>query len=149
NTPSQITDSPNQNVSLQSSFSSPKTQPNNSLVLHDLPPRVLNFVGRKQELQQICALLRQDNSAGNAVVITGMGGVGKSSLAAEVIFLLAKEPQAFPGGFTWLRCDEQRGLLGVIWLYERLMANLQISILPGEISQTSTPEDEILLRERA
>jgi hypothetical protein len=65
-------------------------------VPRDLPPRSPGFVGRAHDLRELDSWLRQ----GQATVIVGMGGLGKSSLAAEAATLVAQEPQVFPGGMT-------------------------------------------------
>jgi hypothetical protein len=84
----------------------------------DLPPRAPGFVGHEQDLVGLSAALRQ----GLAVAVVGMGGLGKSSLAAEVVHALAADPGAFPGGVTWVRCDERTGLDGLIWIADQLLA---------------------------
>lgn len=65
----------------------------------ELPRDLPDFVGRSTEIEQLSALLRgKPASAGPAsvtVVISGAGGLGKSSLAIRVAHLVADE---FPDG---------------------------------------------------
>jgi hypothetical protein len=110
----------------------------------ELPPRAPGFVGRQRDLDDIVAALRQ----GQAVAIVGMGGLGKSSLAAEVVHVLAAEPGAFPGGVTWVRCDERAGVPGLIWTEDQLLAAWGASVSPEATASAATPEDGLALRER-
>ncbi len=112
---------------------------------HDLPPRAPGFVGRAQDLSEIGPALRQ----GQAVAIVGMGGLGKSSLAAEAVYALAQEPEAFPGGITWVRCDDRIGLEGLIWIEDQLLAAWGASLPAEAAARVKTPEDGLELREQA
>jgi len=61
-----------------------ETSPNSSslpTIPHNLPPRV-DFVGREQEKQQVHEALK---SRSYIVMIDGIGGIGKTSLALEVL----------------------------------------------------------------
>jgi tetratricopeptide (TPR) repeat protein/Mrp family chromosome partitioning ATPase len=113
-----------------------------------LPPRVEGFIGRELEMQSLCARLRQGQSVALAAAVSGMGGVGKSALAAEAMHTLATEPETFPGGLAWVRCDERRDLSGLIWVYDRLLDAWNIPIAAEELSAASTLEAEADLRER-
>ncbi|KPV54401.1 hypothetical protein SE17_03970, partial [Kouleothrix aurantiaca] len=53
------------------------------------------FVGRVAELQTLAAAL----TTGDAAVVTGMGGIGKTQLACELVH---RYGQFFPGGVFWL-----------------------------------------------
>ncbi len=114
-------------------------------VPRDLPPRTPGFVGHEDDLSAIEASLRQ----GQAVAIVGMGGVGKSSLAAEAVYALAAEPGVFPGGETWVRCDERTGLAGLIWIADQLLATWNAALPAEATARVQTPEDGWELRERA
>jgi tetratricopeptide (TPR) repeat protein len=112
---------------------------------HNLPPRVPGFIGREADLQAVAAGLKQ----GHVMAVVGMGGLGKTSLAAEVAHALAAEPDAFPGGVTWVRCDRRSGPDGAIWILDQLLAAWNAS-LPAEVTaRVTSPEDGLELRERA
>ena len=72
----------------------------------DPPTRFSRFVGRAQPLWQLDSLLRPASVASGggqpppAVVVHGLGGVGKTALACEYATRLAG---AYPGGIYWLR----------------------------------------------
>ena len=59
------------------------------------------FVGRKLEIDQLLERLRQPQQA--SCVIQGMGGVGKSSLAAHLAYRLREE---FEDGVLWAKVDQ-------------------------------------------
>ncbi len=61
---------------------------------HNLPAQTTSFVGRKNELAELEALLRDQR----LVTLTGVGGAGKTRLALE---LAARQTRAWPGG-VWL-----------------------------------------------
>ena len=61
------------------------------------PPRSLHFTGRVEDLEKITALLTRHHR----VALIGPGGMGKTALAAEVLFQLAPAPgpqSRWPGG---------------------------------------------------
>lgn len=62
----------------------PSVQPEEpKTVLHNLPTPVTSFVGRERELLQIVALLEEPQV--RLLTIVGLGGVGKTRLALEVL----------------------------------------------------------------
>jgi predicted ATPase/class 3 adenylate cyclase len=61
---------------------------------HNLPEQISSFVGREEQLQEICASIH----ANRLVTLTGTGGVGKTRLALQVA--LASLPET-PDG-VWL-----------------------------------------------
>ena len=81
----------------------------------------------------------------------GLGGLGKSSLAAEVTHALAADPATFPGGIAWVRCDDRAGLPGLTWTWtlDHLLAAWGASIPAEEVSRAQDPEEALALRERA
>lgn len=63
---------------------------------HNLPARLTSFVGRQQEMSQVCRLL---NKSTRLLTITGAGGSGKTRLALEAAhWLWQNQPEAFPQG---------------------------------------------------
>jgi hypothetical protein len=74
----------------------------------DPPARFARFVGRAEELWELDSLLRPPHplSGGDpeaaAVVVHGLGGVGKTALAFEYA---ARFAGAYPGGIVWLRAQ--------------------------------------------
>jgi tetratricopeptide (TPR) repeat protein len=60
------------------------------------------FTGRDGELRALARLLRAQQ-VGEAIAITGIGGIGKTSLASEVAHRLGRY---FAGGVFWLSCAE-------------------------------------------
>jgi hypothetical protein len=70
-------------------------------VPQELPPRLLEFTGRRDELARLTTLIDAP-AAGRTVVISpidGLGGVGKSALAVEAAWSLADR---FPDGQLYL-----------------------------------------------
>lgn len=64
------------------------------------PPRAEHFVGRERELEEILAALQP----GRVVTICGPGGIGKSALAAEAVWMMAPgnaPPERFPDGIVF------------------------------------------------
>lgn len=97
-------------------------QPRTSMVVlpHQLPASITDFVGREQQLDQIRRLLGPEPDGDQAfrgmpiVVISGMGGVGKSSLAVRAAHeLSARYPdgQLYADMRSWDRQDHTAKLL--------------------------------------
>src|SRR6185312_5018606 len=109
-----------------------------------LAPRAPEFVGRTRELADLCQRLRSGQSVGLSALVAGMGGIGKSALAAEALATLAADPAAFPGGVTWVRCDGREGLPGLAWLYDQLLADWGSPLAPEQVAQAQVagPEAE-------
>ena len=67
-------------------------------VYHNLPwPNYVSFIGRQKELDSIRELLSPANRAW-IIVIDGIGGIGKSSLALEVAHRYLREHDELPQG---------------------------------------------------
>jgi tetratricopeptide (TPR) repeat protein len=116
---------------------------------HNLPSRTPDFVGREHELIQLDAELHNRQSAIIATAIAGLGGVGKSALAAEVMHQMAGDPLAFPGGLTWVRCNDRVGWAGLGWIYEQLLLDWGVTLGPEELAQATNAAEEAQVRERA
>ncbi len=65
------------------------------------------FTGRDTELRELVRLLR-NHHAGQAIAITGLGGVGKTSLASELVHRCG---QFFAGGVFWINCAQPQTLV--------------------------------------
>jgi tetratricopeptide (TPR) repeat protein len=114
----------------------------------DLPPKVPGFVGREEELDKLLTTLRQGQSVGLSALVAGMGGVGKSALAAEALWRLAADASAFPGGIAWESCDERTGVEGLNWVYDQVQSAWGAPLPSGALRGASTPEAEAEIRER-
>src|SRR5579883_575398 len=113
-----------------------------------LPLRAPGFVGRETELATLTETVLSGQSTGLSALVNGMGGVGKSALAAEVLYRLAQDPTAFPAGIGWVRCDGRTGDEGLIWVYDQLLATWDASLAPEVVAQATTPQASIRLREQ-
>jgi hypothetical protein len=72
--------------------------------LQHLPYLPANFTGRYADLDAAERLIRDALAAGAALSLVGfkgMGGVGKSTLAAALADRLSADPRLFPGGVLW------------------------------------------------
>jgi tetratricopeptide (TPR) repeat protein len=116
---------------------------------HHFPPRAPGFVGREQDVRLLTEMVREGLRDGSATAVVGMGGLGKSSLAAEAVHLLAAPPPLFPGGLTWVRCEDRVGLPGLTWIADQLLAAWGASLPDDVTMRASTPEEGLELRERA
>jgi Domain of unknown function (DUF4062)/NB-ARC domain len=116
---------------------------------HNLPPRASTFVGHKHELAQIEADLRRGTNVPVAAAIVGMGGVGKSALAAEILAHIASDETAFPGGITWIRCNDLTGWEGINSIYAQLLVEWEIAVPPEKLASASTPQQEAQIRAQA
>jgi tetratricopeptide (TPR) repeat protein len=115
----------------------------------NLPPRTPTFVGREHELAQLEADLRLGTHAAVAVSVAGVGGVGKSVLAAEIVARIADDKTVFPGGITWIRCNNQSGWEGVNAILTQLLLDWDITLSSEEFAGTSTPQQEAQIRAQA
>lgn len=75
---------------------SPRTEPRPSFpVPWELPPTVADFTAREDELGSVLSALARSEQTSIRVVITGMGGVGKTAIAVHAGHLSAER---FPDG---------------------------------------------------
>ncbi|MGR3278722.1 NB-ARC domain-containing protein [Acaryochloris marina NIES-2412] len=84
-------------------------------ILGGIPPSAEELIGRTNEIKQ----LKQFSKTNQCVCISGISGIGKSSLAAKVISQLAKKSSLFDY-FVWLPVHYQpvlRNLLKDLLLY--------------------------------
>ena len=79
----------------------PSVQPS----IWNLPySRDAGFVGRKEELAQLHEKLRRADTLGRPVIVTGLGGVGKSALAVEYAYQYA----AGYAAIWWIRANHEQ-----------------------------------------
>jgi NB-ARC domain len=95
---------------------------------------------------RIEADLRRGTNVAVAAAVAGMGGVGKSTLAAEVMARIAIDETAFPGGITWIRCNDLTEWEGVNAIYEQMLLDWDIKLPPEELAGCSTPQQEAQIR---
>jgi LuxR family glucitol operon transcriptional activator len=67
----------------------------------DLPARSQSFLGRERELQSILKALKTTQ----LILLEGIAGVGKTSLALEVAYACKDEPRGAAATLTWPRFD--------------------------------------------
>ena len=67
------------------------------------------FVGRAADLHALAAALKvgETTMIGQSAAATGMGGIGKTQLAAEFVY---RYGQYFAGGVFWLNCSDPNGV---------------------------------------
>ena len=70
---------------------------------YDIPHRNQYFTGRADVIKSVTEQLK---STKNTLVISGLGGVGKTSLALEICWDMKED---FPGGVYWLTADTHGG----------------------------------------
>jgi len=84
--------------------------PSDSQPLTNLPyHRNLSFVGRTSEIAQI----EQGLAAGRAVAVTGMGGLGKTQVAVEVVARTLAAGR-YPGGVWWVPMGAPEAVDGLV-----------------------------------
>lgn len=88
-------------------------------------PLAASLIGRDDALADLMAKLRAGTTSG-VFAVEGMGGVGKSALAAEAVSHLAEDLQAFPGGAAWIACEGLEGEAGLADLWARVARALQL-----------------------
>ncbi|MEM7133189.1 MAG: tetratricopeptide repeat protein [Chloroflexota bacterium] len=99
--------------------------------LYGVPSQKL-FVGRSDEMMQVGQALKQNNP----VVIWGVGGLGKSALATEVVY---RQSWRFPGGVLWLDCQNGPP-------FESLLERIAAFCGLADLNQTPPDEKEGVVR---
>jgi tetratricopeptide (TPR) repeat protein len=94
-------------------------------------PRHGPLIGRAGPLSQLLTRLVAGDDVG-VFAIEGMGGVGKTALAAEAAERLAADEAAFPGGVLWVACaglEGETGLLALLTQVARALGHAEIAAL--------------------
>ncbi|MFI5843829.1 BTAD domain-containing putative transcriptional regulator [Catenuloplanes sp. NPDC051500] len=122
------------------------SQPDGFVAPFQLPPAVADFVGREPEIAHLATLLRRQRQepvpgAGLTVVVGGMAGVGKSTLAVRVAHEVA---ELFPDGCLY--ADLQRTDGTATPLDQVLGRFLRAMGVPGESLPHDTQERADQLR---
>ena len=119
------------NWAIDDELPSPGLLPANSRM--PLRPNPL-FVGREESLQTIARSLQQSDSnmPSKTVVLTGIGGIGKTQLAAEFAHRYGRY---FTGGVFWLHFDQPETILNQVALCGQmnnpeLEPNSNLQVLP-------------------
>lgn len=113
-------------------------------------PRAVSLIGRDALLADLMAKLRAGDAIG-VFALEGMGGVGKTPLAAEIVARLAEETSAFPGGAAWIDCEELEGEAGLADLWARVARALgleQVAALPNPQTRRAALAAALARRER-
>jgi tetratricopeptide (TPR) repeat protein len=95
-------------------------------------PRPFPLIGRQDELTRLMVSLRAGTSTG-VFAIEGMGGVGKSALAAEAVGQLAEDRAAFPGGAAWISCEGLEGAAGLAEVWSRVARALLLERVAAQV----------------
>ncbi|MGR3279011.1 NB-ARC domain-containing protein [Acaryochloris marina NIES-2412] len=98
-------------------------------ILGGNPPSAKEFIGRIDEIRQ----LKQLSKTNQCICISGISGIGKSSLAAKVISQLAKKSPLFDY-FVWLPVHYQPVL-------RNLLKKLLLYLDKGESASTLSSQD--------
>ncbi len=75
--------------------------------IHNLPARFGDFIGRRADLSAVLEALR---SPWPVILIEGLAGVGKTTLALEVAYACAGHPREAARDFSWPRFD------AIVWM---------------------------------
>ena len=118
-------------------------------VPRDIPPAARDFVGREEEVARLLAILRAGQSVAISAAVAGLAGIGKSTLAAETVRRLVKDPSAFPGGVAYIFCGSQEGSTGQIWIYDRLLDAWGAGVKATQPGLVQESDAAIAGRERA
>ncbi len=113
--------------------------PSSTSPLLFLPPRPSRFVGRSVELRELSQIL--SSAKADVYAITGMPGIGKSTLAYEVVHQLAanerERRRLFPDGIVMFTCTGRRGVEGLISLLHEITDLFQSISRPGNRKLTA------------
>ncbi|HEU5374478.1 MAG TPA: NB-ARC domain-containing protein, partial [Ktedonobacteraceae bacterium] len=91
-------------------------------------PQARTLIGRDTELTKLMEYLLA-GEASNICALHGMGGVGKTSLAAEAAVLLSRDRKAFPGGVAWISCEGFVGSEGLNSIWGQIISAIRLEQL--------------------
>lgn len=113
-------------------------------------PRPISFIGRQRDLEELLHELRAGKNTG-VFALAGMGGVGKTALAAEAVAQLSIDTQAFPGGAVWIACEDLQGQEGMaeVWLrVARALGLEQVAALADQEARRTALQAALWQRQR-
>lgn len=88
-----------------------------------VPPRPVPFLGRESATREVLRALVEDGDL--CLVISGMPGIGKSALAAEVAHMVARTETGsggrFADGVITIACEGRRGIQGLVAVLEDVL----------------------------
>lgn len=107
--------------------------------IHVLPhPGKGKFVGRIEDKAWLLKKLRSDKTE-RIVALYGFGGIGKTTLAAEAVYIVYKEKR-FKDGIAVIRCQE---LVSAAEILQQVLARFDLQRRTPELSQIEEVEKDI------
>jgi NB-ARC domain len=94
-------------------------------------PHVGRLIGHDAEVAVLLDALRAGRSMG-VCAVEGMGGIGKTALAATATNELADDVQSFPGGVAWISCEGLTGAAELDEVWRRVALSLGLDAVAGE-----------------
>ncbi len=114
-------------------------------------PRPATLLGRDDTLAALMRDLRDHDAPIGVFALHGMGGIGKTALAAEAVARLSADRTAFPGGAAWISCESLHGADGLAELWSRVARALglhEIAALPDAATRRAALASALATRPR-
>ncbi|HST90536.1 MAG TPA: NB-ARC domain-containing protein, partial [Ktedonobacterales bacterium] len=114
-------------------------------------PRPATLLGRDDTLAALMRDLRDHDAPIGVFALHGMGGIGKTALAAEAVARLSADRAAFPGGAAWISCESLHGADGLAELWSRVARALglhEIAALPDAATRRAALASALATRPR-